>query len=201
MLNKKKKIILPALLIFSAIAISFIILNQANAETVVNPIIPNSFGELFQRAMNYVKTIAGTVAVLFIILGGVMYMISGGNKGMAERAKNTLIYAITGLVIVVAAPLFLSDMLLILKGGGSSNNSKLMVVALNVLRVLLACIGVFGIMGLLNGAVIMFISSGDDNTITMARSSVKYSLIAIAMSFGSLILIKTFMGMVLTGLQ
>ena len=185
------------IIFFSAIAISFIISSQINAESVVNPISANSFGELFQQAMNYFKTIAGTVAVLFIILGGVMYMISGGNKGMSERAKNTLVYAITGLVIVIAAPLFLSDMLLILKGGGSSNNSGLMMVALNVLRVLLACIGVFGIMGLLNGAVIMFISSGDDNTITMARSSVKYSLIAIAMSFGSLILIKTFMGMIL----
>jgi hypothetical protein len=170
---------------------------RANAETVVNPISYNSFSALFQGAMNYVKMIAGTVAVLFIILGGVMYMISGGNKGMSERAKNTLIYAITGLVIVVAAPLFLSDMLLILKGGGSSGSSKLMVVALNVLRVLLACIGVFGIMGLLNGAVIMFISSGDEKTIDFGRSSVKYSLIAIALSFGSLILVKTFMGMIL----
>lgn len=200
MLNKKKIILSALLILFSAIAISFVVSNQASAETVVNPISANSFGELFQRAMNYAKTIAGTVAVLFIILGGVMYMISGGNKGMAERAKNTTIYAITGLAIVVAVPLFLSDILLILKGGASSN-SGLMVVALNVLRVLLACIGVFGIMGLLNGAIIMFISSGDDNTITMARSSVKYSLIAIAMSFGSLIIIKTFMGMVLTGLK
>lgn len=165
--------------------------------SVMNPISANSFGELFQQAMNYFKTIAGAIAVLFIILGGVMYMASGGNTGMAERAKNTLIYAITGLAIVVAAPLFLSDMLLILKGGGSSKSSGLMMVALNVLRLLLACIGVFGIMGLLNGAIIMFISSGDEKTITFGRSSVKYSLMAIALSFGSLILVKTFMEMIL----
>jgi len=197
MLNNKKKIILPALLIlFFAIAISFAISTQANAQGVVNPISYNSFGDLFQGAMNYFKTIAGAIAVLFIILGGVMYMISGGNTGMAERAKNTLVYAIAGLAIVIAAPLFLSDMLLILKGGGSSNNSGLMMVALNVLRVLLACIGIFGILGLLQGGLIMFISSGDEKTITAARSSVKYSLIAMALAFGSLILVKTFMGMI-----
>jgi hypothetical protein len=151
--------------------------------------------------MSYLKTIAGTAAVIFIMLGGVMYMASGGNSGIAERAKNTLIYAMIGLVIVVAAPLFLSDIMIVLNGSGSSGSSGLLTVAKNVLQVLLACIGIFGILGLMNGALIMFISSGDEKTLEMARSSVKYSLIAIAMSAGALVLVKAFADMILVGLK
>jgi hypothetical protein len=169
-----------------------------SSASVKSPISYDSFSALFQAAMNYLKTVAGIAVIIFIMLGGVMYMASGGHTGMAERAKNTLIYAMVGLVIVVAAPLFLSDILQVLKGSGGSGSSGLLTVATNVLKVLLACIGIFGIMGLMNGAVIMFISSGDEKTIEMARGSVKYSLIAIAMSAGSLILIKTFMAMILT---
>ncbi|MFA5926182.1 MAG: pilin [Parcubacteria group bacterium] len=170
----------------------------ANSDTgVINPISANSFSDLFQSAMNYFKTIAGTVAVLFIILGGVMYMASGGNSGMTERAKNTLIYAMVGLVVVVAAPLFLSDILLVLKGSGGGGGSSLLTIVTNVLKVLLACVGIFGILGILNGSVIMFISSGDEKTIEMGRNAVKYSLIAIALSAGSLILVQTFMAMIL----
>ncbi len=193
----QKYFFLCGILLLIAITFYFIFPIQANAEEVKTPISYGSFSELFQGAMNYLKTIAGTAAVIFIMLGGVMYMASGGNTGMAERAKNTLVYAMVGLVIVVAAPLFLSDIMIVLKGSGSSGSSGLLTVATNVLKVLLACIGIFGIMGLMNGAVIMFISSGDEKTIEMARNSVKYSLIAIAMSAGALVLVKTFAAIIL----
>lgn len=180
--------------IFFFLILSFFLCNinaVLAASPITNPIAANSFSELFQRAMNYFRTIAGTVAVLFIVIGGVMYMVSGANKGVTERAKKTIVFAIVGLVIVTAAPLFLSDIQMVLKGGGGSGTSALMKVALNILRVLLAIVGVFGIMGLLNGALIMFISSGDEKTLEMARSSVKYSLIAIALASGSLVLVRT----------
>jgi len=162
---------------------------------ITNPISANSFGELFQRAMNYFRTIAGTIAVLFIVIGGVMYMTSGANKAVTDRARKTIVFAIIGLVIVVAAPLFLSDILMVLKG--TSGRSALLAVATNVLRILLASVGVFAIIGLLNGAVIMFIASGDQKTIEMGRTHVKYSLIAIAMSAGSLVILRAFAEMIL----
>ena len=164
-----------------------------NSGSITNPISANSFSELFQQAMNYARTIAGTIAVLFIIIGGVMYMVSGANKGVTEKAKKTLIFAMVGLAIVTAAPLFLSDVLLVLKGSGGSVSSGLMKVALNALRLLLSVVGILGIIALLNGALIMFISSGDEKTIEMGRNAIKWSLIGIALAFGSLVLIRTIM--------
>lgn len=49
--------------------------------------------------------IVGIVAIVMIIYGGFRYITSGGDSGRVGNAKNTLIYAIIGLVIVALAQL------------------------------------------------------------------------------------------------
>ena len=46
---------------------------------------------------------AGLVAVVFIIKGGVEYMISRGDPGRVQKATRSLVYAVVGLVIVILA--------------------------------------------------------------------------------------------------
>lgn len=47
--------------------------------------------------------IVGAVAVFMIIYGGFRYITSGGDSGKVGSAKNTLIYALVGLIIVALA--------------------------------------------------------------------------------------------------
>jgi len=47
--------------------------------------------------------IIGALSVLFVIIGGFRYVISGGNPQGTSQAKDTIIYAIIGLVVTVAA--------------------------------------------------------------------------------------------------
>jgi len=57
-------------------------------------------------AANIVKIfsyIVGIIAVVMIIYGGFRYITSGGDSGKVGNAKNSLIYAIIGLVIVALA--------------------------------------------------------------------------------------------------
>ena len=49
--------------------------------------------------------VVGVVSVIMIIYGGFRYITSGGDSGSVGNAKNTLIYAIVGLVIVALAQL------------------------------------------------------------------------------------------------
>jgi hypothetical protein len=51
------------------------------------------------------SVIVGAVSVIMIIYGGFRYITSGGDSGRVGNAKNTLIYAIIGLVIVALAQL------------------------------------------------------------------------------------------------
>lgn len=48
---------------------------------------------------NGVIMLAAAVAVVFIVLGGIKYSTSQGNPGDTQKAKETIIYAIVGLVI------------------------------------------------------------------------------------------------------
>lgn len=44
---------------------------------------------------------AGTIAVLFVVIGGFWYLTSGGNEETAEKGRKTVTNAIIGIIIVV----------------------------------------------------------------------------------------------------
>lgn len=46
---------------------------------------------------------AGIICVLMVIIGGVRYTVSNGDSSGIQSAKNTILYALAGLVIVLAA--------------------------------------------------------------------------------------------------
>ena len=56
-----------------------------------------------QQIMNIMLFIAGAVAIIMIIVGGIRYTISAGDQSATTAAKNTIMYAVIGLVIVIAA--------------------------------------------------------------------------------------------------
>ncbi len=55
---------------------------------------------LAAKIVNLISLLVGIVAIIMIIYGGFRYITSGGDSGRVGNAKNTLIYAIIGLIIV-----------------------------------------------------------------------------------------------------
>lgn len=53
--------------------------------------------------VNFLSFIVGVVAVIMIIIAGLKYITSGGDSNNVASAKNTILYAIVGLVIVALA--------------------------------------------------------------------------------------------------
>jgi hypothetical protein len=58
---------------------------------------------LVHTIVNLLSAIVGIVAVIMIIVGGLRYITSGGNDTSVTSAKNTILYAIIGLIIVALA--------------------------------------------------------------------------------------------------
>lgn len=54
-------------------------------------------------AINSFSWIVGIISVIMIIIGGLKYIMSGGDSGNVTGAKNTILYAIIGLVVVALA--------------------------------------------------------------------------------------------------
>ncbi|MCA9327583.1 hypothetical protein KDA14_03585, partial [Candidatus Saccharibacteria bacterium] len=59
--------------------------------------------DLIATVINIFSVIVGVVAVIMIIYGGFRYITSGGDSGKITNAKNTIIYALIGLVVVALA--------------------------------------------------------------------------------------------------
>ena len=58
---------------------------------------------IVETIINVFSIIVGVVSVIMIIYGGFRYITSGGDSGNVSGAKNTIIYAVIGLVVVALA--------------------------------------------------------------------------------------------------
>ena len=59
--------------------------------------------DIIKLVINIFSLIVGVVSVIMIIVGGLKYITSGGESSNISSAKNTIIYAIIGLVVVALA--------------------------------------------------------------------------------------------------
>lgn len=63
------------------------------------------FGDdgIFIKITNTALFLVGAISVVMLIYGGIRYTVSGGESGAVTNAKNTILYAIVGIVISVVA--------------------------------------------------------------------------------------------------
>lgn len=61
------------------------------------------FGKLISALVGTLLIIAALLAFLFLIMGGIQWITSGGDKAGMEAARNKITHAIVGLIIVGAA--------------------------------------------------------------------------------------------------
>lgn len=59
--------------------------------------------KLIQNIINILLFIAGAVAVVMIILGGIRYITSNGDQAQVKAAKDTILYSVVGLVVAILA--------------------------------------------------------------------------------------------------
>lgn len=63
------------------------------------------FGDegIFRKIINAALYLIGAVSVLMLVYGGIRYTISGGDSNSVTAAKNTILYAIVGIVVALLA--------------------------------------------------------------------------------------------------
>ncbi len=62
-----------------------------------------NLGELISAATGALLIIAALLAFFYLILGGIQWITSGGDKAGMEAARNKITHAVVGLIIVGAA--------------------------------------------------------------------------------------------------
>lgn len=61
---------------------------------------PKTINDTISTVVNLLTAAVGVAAVIMIIVGGFRYVTSSGNAESAKSAKNTILYALIGLVVV-----------------------------------------------------------------------------------------------------
>lgn len=58
---------------------------------------------IFKKVTDVLLFIIGAVAVIMLVIGGIRYTISGGDQAQVTSAKNTILYAIIGIIVAILA--------------------------------------------------------------------------------------------------
>jgi cytochrome bd-type quinol oxidase subunit 2 len=59
------------------------------------------FGKLLTQIINWALGLVGLIAVIMLIYGGFRYLTAAGNDESVSKAKNTIMYALIGIVIII----------------------------------------------------------------------------------------------------
>ncbi len=80
---------------------------------------------VMERIIKFILGFVGALSVLVIIIGGIFYIISGGESGKTEAAKGWILYAVVGLIVALLGWVIVNTVITGLNktgtGGGNTN--------------------------------------------------------------------------------
>lgn len=79
-------------------------------------------GTIVTNAIQWIIGVAGIVAAVFVVVGGISYATSAGDPGKLQKAKQTIIYALIGLIIVALAEIITAFVTNIIKDAAYIND-------------------------------------------------------------------------------
>ena len=77
----------------------------------ITPFTGTSSGTLIGAITNIVNSLlalAAVIAVIFVIIGGVRYITAQGDEDAVAAAKNTVIYAVIGVVVIALSAVIIN---------------------------------------------------------------------------------------------
>ena len=75
-------------------------LDIVNFGTADLPFIPPSITTVIGFIIRFLFIVAGLIALLFLLLGGIEWITSGGNKENVDKARQKIQAAVVGLIVV-----------------------------------------------------------------------------------------------------
>ena len=69
----------------------------------VSPLPQPNTSNTLSTVMNIIFALTASIAVLMIVIAGFRYIVANGDPGQTTQARNTILYAVIGLVITMTA--------------------------------------------------------------------------------------------------
>ena len=87
---------------------------KAGGKTVATDV-----GKIITNAFSLIMTIAALITFVYLIMGAIGWLTSGGDKGKVEEARNKITAAVIGLLILAASWAVFTLILNVVFGAGS----------------------------------------------------------------------------------
>ena len=85
------------------------------------PLLQNqSLTQLITNLINWFLGIAGTIAVVYLIYGGILYITAGGDAERATKGRTAVVNAVIGIVIIVLALVIVRWVARLINSGGTT---------------------------------------------------------------------------------
>lgn len=96
-------------------------INAARGDNTPSNLL-NGETSIIRRGINLMLYGIGVLSVIMLIFGGFRYIVSGGQKEKVTAAKNTILYAIIGLLVAVFAYAIINFVIMTVISGGSTTD-------------------------------------------------------------------------------
>jgi type IV secretory pathway VirB2 component (pilin) len=156
----------------------------------VNPLTYNTVKEVTDNILSSLKNIVAVLAILFIVIGGLMYIFSAGDEKKIETAKKIITGAVIGFAIVLIAPSLLYEIGKALGWSGNTTATSLSTIANNVLKLLLSISGIIAIIFLVVGGLTYMTAYGEEKRAETGKKIITNAIIGIALIMGALVIVN-----------
>ena len=164
------------------------------SEAYFNPLKFDSLDGVLTNFMGALQGIIVVLSIIFIIIGAIMYITSGGSESRITLAKGALGAAVLGLALAVAAPAFLKEIAGVLgwrdvTGSLVAGAQTFTEIASKVLNFLLSIVGIIAIIMLVFGGFTYLTAVGDETKAETGKKIVTYAIIALVVALSALVLV------------
>jgi len=159
-----------------------------------NPLAFDTVEGVLGSILGTLRGIIVVLALVFIVIGAVLYITSAGDDGRMKTAKGAITASMIGLALGIAAPSFLKQIGDVLGWGAVTSSlpagtRTLTEIALSVLQFLLSIVGILGIIMLVIGGLAYLTSAGNEERADSGKKIVTYAIIGIAVALAALIIV------------
>ncbi len=168
-----------------------------------NPLTVNTVDGLVTKFLDAMQLSIVTLAIVFIVIGGILYITSAGDEGRIRTAKGAFTAALIGLAIGIAAPSFIREIYAIL--GASNSNPvvtqapRIIDIATNTLQFLLGIAGTLALIAMIIGGIMYLTAGGDESRVDVGKKIFKSAIVGIIIVMASLVVVRAVGGFFTTG--
>jgi len=74
--------------------------NGANGNAVAQS---KTLIEILQNVLNFLLSVIGIIGIIMLVIGGLMYLLSGGDEERMKHGKTIVVYSLIGITVALSA--------------------------------------------------------------------------------------------------